>query len=69
MNLKPLRKKKKNAKFKLSCRWPHLWNKFIAQNNDPLEAVTINTFKIRLTKMIFLSTNILEDFWTYFHIN
>ena len=34
MNLKPLRKKK-NAKFKLSYRWPHLWNKFIAQNNDP----------------------------------
>ena len=54
--------KKKFAKFKLSYRGPHLWNKFIAPNNDLLEAVTIHIFKIRLKKIIFASTNMLEDF-------
>ena len=54
--------KKNFAKFKLSYRGPHLWNKFIAPNNDLLEAVTIHIFKIRLKKIIFASTNILEDF-------
>ena len=51
------------AKFKSSDRGPHLWNKFIASNNDPLEAVTIKLIKMRLKKIIFASTiNILEDF-------
>ena len=54
--------KKNFAKFKLSYREPHLWTKFIAPNNDLLEAVTIHIFKIRLKKIIFASTNILEDF-------
>ena len=54
--------KKNFAKFKLSYRGPHLWNKFIAPNNDLLEAVTIHIFKIRLKNIIFVSTNILEDF-------
>ena len=54
--------KKHFAKFNLSYRGPHLWNKFIAQNNDLLEAVTIHIFKIRLKKIIFASTNILEEF-------
>ena len=48
--------------FKLSCCGPHLWNKFIAPKNDLLEAVTINTFKTRLKKIIFASTNVLKDF-------
>ena len=52
--------KKNSAKFKLSYRGPHLWNKFIAPNNDPLEAVMIHIFKIRLKKIIFSSINILE---------
>ena len=55
---KPLYKKN----FNLSYRVPQLWNKFIAPNNDLLEAVTIKLFKIRLKKIIFASTNILEDF-------
>ena len=38
--LKPLCKKN-FAKSKLSYRGPHLLNKFIARNNDLLEAVTI----------------------------
>ena len=59
--LKPLFKKN-FAKFKLSYRGPHLCNKFIAPNNDQLEAVTIHTFKTRLKKIIFSSTNILKDF-------
>ena len=46
----------------LSYRGLHLRNKFIAPNNDLLEAVTIHIFKIRLKKIIFASTNILEDF-------
>ena len=54
--------KKNFAKFKLSYRRPHLWNKFIAPNNDLLEAVKIHIFKIRLKKIIFASTTILEDF-------
>ena len=54
--------KKSFAKLKLSYRGLHLWNKFIAPNNDLLEAVTIHIFKIRLKKIIFASTNILEDF-------
>ena len=54
--------KKNFAKFKLSYRGPHLWNKFIAPNDDLLEAVILHIFKIRLTKIIFASTNILEDF-------
>ena len=54
--------KKKFAKFKFRYRGPHLWNKFIASHDDPLEAVTINIFKIRLKKMIFSSTNILDGF-------
>ena len=61
--------KKNFAKFKLSYHGPHLWNKFIAPNNDLLEAVTIHIFKIRLKKIIFASSNILEDFSNYFHIN
>ena len=61
--------KKNFAKFKWNYRGPHLWNKFIASNNDLLETVTIHIFKIRLKKIIFASTNILEDFWNYFHIN
>ena len=39
--LKPLCKKN-FAKFKLSYRGPNLRNKFIAPNNDLLEAVTIH---------------------------
>ena len=54
--------KKNFAKFKLSHRRPNLWNKFIAPNNDLLQAVTIHIFKIRLKRIIFASTNILEDF-------
>ena len=54
--------KKNFAKFKLSYHGPHLWHKFIAPNNDLLEAVTIYIFKIRLKKVIFAPTNILEDF-------
>ena len=50
------------AKRKLSYRGPHLWNRFIAPNNDLLEAITIDIFKIRLEKIILASTNILEDF-------
>ena len=54
--------KKNFTKFKLSYRGPRLWNKFITLNNDLLEAATINLFKIRLKKIIFASTNMLEDF-------
>ena len=54
--------KKNFAKFKLTYCGPHSWNKFIAPNDDLLEAVTINIFKIRLKKIIFASTNVLEDF-------
>ena len=54
--------KKNFARFNLSYRGPHFWNKFTAQNNDLLEAITTHIFKIRLTKIIFASTNILEDF-------
>ena len=54
--------KKNFAKFKLSYCGPHLWNKSIAPNNDLLEAVMIHIFKIQLKKIIFASTNILEDF-------
>ena len=61
--------KKNFAKFKWSYRGPHLWNKFIVPNNDLLEAVTIHIFKIQLKKIIFAFTNILEDFWNFFHIN
>ena len=57
--LKPLCKKN-FAKFKLSYRGPHLRNKFISPNNDLLEAITINIFKIRLKQIIFASTNVLE---------
>ena len=59
--LKPLCKKN-FAKLKLTYRGPHLQNKFIAPNNDLLEAVTIHIFKIPLTKIIFASTNTIEDF-------
>ena len=65
---KPLGKKNL-AKFKLSYHGPHLWNKFIAPNNDLLEAVTIHIFKIRFKKVIFASANILQGFWNYVHIN
>ena len=58
--------KKNFAKFKLSYRGPHLWNKFVAPNNELLEAVTIHIFKIRLKRIIFASTNVLEDFSNYF---
>ena len=61
--------KKNFVKRKLSYRGPHLWNEFIAPNNDLLEAVTIHIFKIRLKKIIFASTNMLEYFSNYFHIN
>ena len=61
MLFKPLFKKK-FAKFKLRYRGPHLWNKFIAPNNDQLEVVTIHIFKTRLKEIIFASTNILKDF-------
>ena len=56
--------KKNFAKFKLSYRGPHLWNKFIAPNNDLLEAVVIKIIfvKIKIIKIIFASTNTLEDF-------
>ena len=54
--------KKNFVKFKLSYSGPHLRNKFIAPNNDLLEAVTINIFKIRLKKIIFASNKILEIF-------
>ena len=37
--------KKKFGKFKISYCGPHLWNKFIAPNNDLLVAVTIKIFK------------------------
>ena len=53
---------KNYGKSELSYRGPQLWNKFIVPNNDLLEAVTIHIFKIRLKKIIFASTNILEDF-------
>ena len=61
MLLKPFCKKN-FAKFKLSYPGPLLWNKFIAPKNDLLEAVTVHIFKIRLKKIIFASTNMLEDF-------
>ena len=48
--LKPL-SKKNFAKFKLSYRRSHLWNKFIIPNNDLLEAVKIHISKIRLKKL------------------
>ena len=54
--------KKNFANFKFTYRGPHLQNKFIASNNDLLEAVTIDIFKIRIKKIIFTSTNILKDF-------
>ena len=54
--------KKSFAKLKLSYRGLHLWNKFIAPNNDLLEAVMIHIFNIRLKRIIFASTNIFEDF-------
>ena len=38
--------KKNFTKFKLSYYGPHLWNKFIAPNNDQLEAVRTNIFKM-----------------------
>ena len=50
--------KKKFSKFKLRYRGPYLWDKFIAPNNDLLEAVTINRFRIRFKKIIFASANI-----------
>ena len=50
------------AKFQLRYRGPHLWNKFIAPNNDLLEDITIHIFKIRFKRVIFASANILEDF-------
>ena len=50
------------AKFTLSYRRLHLWNKFIAPNNGLLETVKIQIFEMRLKKIIFASTNILEDF-------
>ena len=53
--------KKNFAKSKLSYRGPHIWNIFIASNNDLLEAVTISIFKIGLKKIIFTSTIVLED--------
>ena len=62
--LKPINKyttRSKNILFKPLCK-KNLWNRFIAPNNDLLEAVTIHIFKIRLKKIIFASTNILEDF-------
>ena len=62
--LKPISKyttRSKNILFKPLCK-KNLWNRFIAPNNDLLEAVTIHIFKIRLKKIIFASTNILEDF-------
>ena len=43
--------KKNFATFKLSYCGPYLWNKFVAPNNDLVEAVTINIFKIRLKKL------------------
>ena len=46
---------------KLSSNFLHS-SSFIVPNNDLLEAVTKNIFKIRLKKEIFASTNILEDF-------
>ena len=61
-----LLRKKNFPKFKLSYRRPHWWNKFFAPNNDLQEAVTISIFKIRFKKIIFASTDILEDFWNYF---
>ena len=39
---------------KLSYCGPPLWNKFIAIDNDLLEATTINIFKIRLKKIVVL---------------
>lgn len=41
---------------------PHLWNEFIDLNNNLLEVVTINIFKIRLKKIIFVPANVLEKF-------
>ena len=43
--------KKNFAKRKLNYRGPHLWNRFFAPNNDLLEAITIDIFKIRLKKI------------------
>ena len=53
---------KKLAKFKLNYYGPHLRNKVIAPNNDLLQDVTINIFKMRLKKIIFASNKILEIF-------
>ena len=44
--------KKNLAKFMLSFRGTHLWNIFIAPNDNLLEAGTIHIFKIRLKKII-----------------
>ena len=52
------------AKVKLNYCRPHLHNKFIAQNNDLLEAVAIDIFK--LGNIIFSSTetiSILIEVW------
>ena len=54
--------KKNVVNCKLSYRGPHLWNKCIAPNHDTLEVKTINIFKMQLKKIIFASTDILEDF-------
>ena len=54
--------KKNFEKFKLSCRGTHLRNKFLAPNNDLLEAVTIHILKIRLEVITFTSTNTLKGF-------
>ena len=59
--------KKKFEKFKLSYCVLHSWNKFIDLKNNLLEAVTIVIFKIK--KIIFSSTNILENFRNNLYIN
>ena len=51
--------KKNFSKFKLLRTTLHGIN--LLPNNDLLEAVTINMFKIRLKEIIFASINILED--------
>ena len=43
-------------------RGPHLLNRFIASNNDVLEAAIMHMLKVRLKKIIFASTYILEYF-------
>ena len=55
--------KKNFAKFKFSCRGPHLWNKFIDPNNDLFIRSCNDTYiQNTIKKISFASANILEVF-------